>query len=319
MAEKVHPDPKSPEVVGASPPLHGNSAKTMLRLAMPSSKYQSRQAITEQNLAKLAAVVQDADVMRAKFKAIQSDMKGSPFYVPLQRDSDANVSWLDHAAYNLENLISSEPLSRFYILTALCSAACFVYGVVWIHAVTSFEDTESISDAVFMSVQVILTGGYEGGMPKLDQKVCFVSMVVFGIVLVSTLIGLITDAVGGYMDSLSAGSTKVVERNHTLILGKKERIIQELIRQDSLRPNKLLLTDFSTPVFPWPTGWNESTLRVLCQIAFLRRVYFKQNETVIRRMFPWYRVPPSSPVAHSTVVVMNNTMDKEVMEDLGSS
>jgi len=81
------------------------------------------------------------------------------------------------------------------------------------------------------------------------------------------------------MEALNRGSSKVVLQNHTLIL-----------------------------------GWNEATTRTLCQIAFLRRVFMAQNETLPRRLLPFLRVKPSTPVACNPVVVMNDTMPKAKME-----
>lgn len=102
-----------------------------------------------------------------------------------------------------------------------------------------------------------------------------------GVLVVSVLIGLITDSVNGYMEGLTEGSSKVVESEHTLIL-----------------------------------GWNEATPRVICQIAFLRRTWQILNERWDRRLFPWLRVPPSTPVAAAPVVVLWDWLPKEEMEEL---
>lgn len=53
-------------------------------------------------------------------------------------------------------------------------------------------------------------------------------------------------------------------------------------------------------------GWNESTTRLICQLAFLRRIHKKQNETVRQRLFPWLRIAPPTKVAEATIVVLNN-------------
>ena len=61
-------------------------------------------------------------------------------------------------------------------------------------------------------------------------------------------------------------------------------------------------------------GWNQSTTRLICQLAFLRRVFKKQNETLARRLFPWMRVLPSTLVAAAPIVVLND-LDKSEMEE----
>jgi hypothetical protein len=63
-------------------------------------------------------------------------------------------------------------------------------------------------------------------------------------------------------------------------------------------------------------GWNECTCRCVCQIALLRSTFLKENETWARRLFPWLRVRPSSPVAAAPVVILCNTMTKEEMDNV---
>ena len=132
-----------------------------------------------------------------------------------------------------------------------------------------------------MTFQVLVTGGYDSSIRHIDERLVFFLMIAVGVSIVSILIGLISDTVGSYMENLSSGSSKVVEDGHTLIL-----------------------------------GWNQATTRVVCQIAFLRRVFLMQNETWERKILWWRRAVPSSPVACSPVVIMNQTMDKTDMEQI---
>jgi hypothetical protein len=62
-------------------------------------------------------------------------------------------------------------------------------------------------------------------------------------------------------------------------------------------------------------GWNESTPRLICQMAFLRRAWKIQNETWRRRACPWLRVPPSTPVAASRIVVMCDQWTKPEIDE----
>lgn len=80
------------------------------------------------------------------------------------------------------------------------------------------------------------------------------------------------------MGKMSDGSSKVVEEGHTLIL-----------------------------------GWNEASTRATCQIAFLRQVLRMQNESWIRRLLPWTRIKPSTPVAFAPIVILTS-IDKSVLE-----
>jgi hypothetical protein len=86
--------------------------------------------------------------------------------------------------------------------------------------------------------------------------------------------------VNNYMDSLSAGSTKVTVKGHTLLL-----------------------------------GWNESSARVVAQIAFLRRVHQMNNSSWKKRLFPWCRSHASTPVASAPIIVMCHE-DKQEIETI---
>jgi hypothetical protein len=131
-----------------------------------------------------------------------------------------------------------------------------------------------------MMFQVLISSGYDDSIIETDERVIYVLALCVGVTLIAILIGLITDSVNGYMESMSTGSTKVVEKGHTLIL-----------------------------------GWNQSSVRVVCQIAFLRHVLRSQNQTWARWLFPWLRVQASTPVAAATVVILS-TMDKGELETI---
>ena len=97
----------------------------------------------------------------------------------------------------------------------------------------------------------------------------------------ATLVSLITAVVEENIAHESTGRTKVIGSGHTLIL-----------------------------------GWNSATIRVVCQLAFIRRQFQQQNEGCIRRIFPWLRVSASTPCAASQIVLLNDTHTKTEMHEL---
>ena len=52
-------------------------------------------------------------------------------------------------------------------------------------------------------------------------------------------------------------------------------------------------------------------VRVVSQIAFVRRAFSLQKMTVARRLFPWLHVKPSTLVTASPVVIMCNTKGRD--------
>mmetsp|Transcript_35074 Transcript_35074/g.45218 ORF Transcript_35074/g.45218 Transcript_35074/m.45218 type:complete len:848 (-) Transcript_35074:709-3252(-) len=218
----------------------------------------------------------------SKFTALADDATQNPHFMKLaDRNVDAENNFGDYIAYKIENLIAADANFRFYILLTLTVGSCILFAIIWAAFVTPSEDVQNAGDALFMVFQLLITGGYDNGLEKLDQRITFFFIVAVGVVLISTLIGLISDSVKVHMESLSEGTTKVVEKNHTVIL-----------------------------------GWNDSTIRVLIQIAHLRHVFKIQNNNWKCFFFPWLKAIPSSPVVSATVVVLNESLDKNAMEDL---
>lgn len=132
-------------------------------------------------------------------------------------------------------------------------------------------------EQLFDSFGVLATGGtisdigsdMDSVTLKVIERLVYWLLLMSGLVVFAILVGIITSGFESLMTSIEEGKSKVAERHHTLIL-----------------------------------GWNQSTLRVVTQIAFLRRAWRVQNERWDRKWFPWRRVPPSSPVAKYPVVVM---------------
>jgi hypothetical protein len=101
----------------------------------------------------------------------------------------------------------------------------------------------------------------------------------YGTVVFAILVGLVTASVNQIMMQFEAGAAKITMHDHTLLL-----------------------------------GWNESTPRLVVQLALLRRAFQKQNATWARRLFWWTRIPPSSPCACNPIVIVDEQHTKEHME-----
>ena len=126
----------------------------------------------------------------------------------------------------------------------------------------------SFTDALWLTFQVIASAGFTNEHKNAGERTI---MLFSGLVVFAILVGFITEVITEFMADLNAGETKVAESGHTLIL-----------------------------------GWNESTARVVCQMAFLRRAYRMQNETWERWCMPWLRVRPSTPAAVAPVVILTD-------------
>ena len=222
----------------------------------------------------------------------------------------AKFSWLDKVLYEIENRIASNPSTPFMLLSYAFCCMVIVFAILWYVCSTdeAAEDyglfgTGSWKDAFFMSAQLLLSAGYDDSIPDINGlRVLYFFVIFFGLVIFSVLVGFITDKVNHFMSSLEGGKTKVVEENHTLIL-----------------------------------GWNEATLRVVVQTSLLRRqyqilnedkfFYYVRNEytqttvtAIVNLLKPYFQALglfeiPSTPIAANDIVIMTNTKTKEEMHD----
>ena len=169
----------------------------------------------------------------------------------------ANESYPEWLTYVVENQVASNPHFPFQLIAVVFGALNIFFGIIWYNLCYSLEEEEkeelfgtvAIADSFFLSLQMLTTGGYADACPGFAFRIVYFFMILFGLIVFAILIGFLTDSVTGYMDSMKEGSTRVFEKNHTLIL-----------------------------------GWNECTCRVVIQACCLRRQYQRLNE----KKYSWH-------------------------------
>ena len=170
----------------------------------------------------------------------------------------------DTVAYVLENYVASDSNAIFKLLLFFTSIIMILGGLFWtvvlnlghVNPETQLPDPQpawqDAGESLFNAFQILATGGFDGSIGskmknpafKTLERLCFVFLLMAGLVVFAILVGIITAWFEALMSSIEEGKTKVAETHHTLIL-----------------------------------GWNQSTIRVVCQIAFLRRAWRVQNDT----------------------------------------
>lgn len=194
--------------------------------------------------------------------------------------TDDDVTFSERFRFFLENLLSSNPNALFYILFVVSACSVLVSGPLWVHFAE--DGNNSYGHGVWMSFQVFASqGGLDGeDIEEVGHRVVFSALLFFGLVVFAILVGMITEAFQEMMSNMTAGKSKVAMEGHTVIL-----------------------------------GWNEATIRTVCQIAFLRRQWQQQNRSCMRRWLRIGRAKPSTVVAKGRVVVLCNTKTKAEMEE----
>jgi len=191
-------------------------------------------------------------------------------------DRARTLSLVDKLSYSTENRVASNPKSKFYFLFLVVFLFCVLFSALWS---ASSDSNETFLDAMYAVLQIIATGCVSSEDESPFRRFVFLASMFTGCCLFAVLVGFINDSVSDFMESMNKGHSKVAVSGHTLVL-----------------------------------GWNEATLRVVCQLAFLRRAALIQNETCMRRLLPCTRVAPSTPVACAPIVLMCNHMEKAEMD-----
>ena len=148
-------------------------------------------------------------------------------------------AWL---RYRFENTLSAGTIAIIgwlaVISLLIISLAAFFIAILKIKQGEKGEEM-SFLEALWTGLMHAIDAGTLGGDNGIAYRFVMLLVTIGGIFIVSTLIGVLTSGFSNVIDELRKGKTKVLETNHTLILGWSPKvfdIITELIKaNESLR------------------------------------------------------------------------------------
>jgi ion channel POLLUX/CASTOR len=168
--------------------------------------------------------------------------------------SDSNkVTWRDLLRYRFENTLSKGPvaiigwlalISTVIVLLAAASLAMFGIGDDPGNPASHLDFIEASWRSLMRTLDAGNLSGDEGWSLRLPMLLVTLG----GIFIVSMLIGTITSGLESRLNELRKGRSRVIENNHTLILGWSSKvfsIIGELIiaNENQKRPRIVILAD----------------------------------------------------------------------------
>ena len=219
------------------------------------------------------------------------------------KDPVATVSAGDRLWYYLENILAASPGAKFNLLVLVTFVFWVVYTILWgvaggtpllrrlkaLHpahgednAVVEEEPALDWPNTAYHVFQILAAGGVDDTFDIVQapwSALVFMLTLMTGLMVFAVLVGFVNETVTALIDSINQGDSKVCVKDHTLTL-----------------------------------GWNESTVRAVCQIGFLRRAYMDENAGLMKKVFFWKRTKASTPVAIAPVVVLCNKLSKAEME-----
>eukprot|EP00927_Polykrikos_kofoidii_P021142 TRINITY_DN20116_c0_g1_i1.p1 TRINITY_DN20116_c0_g1~~TRINITY_DN20116_c0_g1_i1.p1 ORF type:complete len:1114 (-),score=160.35 TRINITY_DN20116_c0_g1_i1:65-3406(-) len=187
-------------------------------------------------------------------------------------------SYHEKFLYMLENSLSVSTWAGFLIMFAFVVFLVLMFGTGW-HMLD--QENTPFGAAVFVIWQVLAAADFQGpsDIPTWRQQIVYLVCLTVGILVSAVLVALVIEVVKTCFKNINLGLTQVVDGDHTVIL-----------------------------------GWSDATVHLVCELCFLRHQWRLQNATLLRRIFWWKRVPPSTPVAAGRIVIMAHDMAKEQME-----
>jgi ion channel POLLUX/CASTOR len=163
----------------------------------------------------------------------------------------------ERTRYYFENTMSAGPGGVIkwlaiisVIMVLICGLILFLFNVPTPESAHESRTFMGFIESAWQSLMATLDSGTMGGDPETNwafRTVRFLATLT-GIFLISILIGTISSGIDGQIDEMKKGKSKVLETNHTLILGWSEKvfsIINEIIEANSnqKKPSIVILAD----------------------------------------------------------------------------
>lgn len=165
-------------------------------------------------------------------------------------------SFKEKLRYNFENTLSSGPIAIIGWLAIVSLIIVIVAGTIVFLTGTAYGDDQSWVEAAWNSLMRTFDAGNmaddgapgENTSPDWVLRSVALTVTIGGIFIVSTLIGTITSGMEGAIEEMRKGKSKVLESEHTLILGWSPKIftvISELLiaNENKRRPRIVIMAD----------------------------------------------------------------------------
>ncbi|KAJ6763895.1 ION CHANNEL POLLUX-RELATED [Salix purpurea] len=122
-------------------------------------------------------------------------------------------------AYRVDVFLSVRPYAKpLALLVATVLVICL--GGLAMFSVTN----DSLADCLWLSWTFVADSGNHANSEGIGPRLVSVSISFGGMLIFAMMLGLVSDAISEKFDSLRKGRSKVVEQNHTLILGWSDKL-----------------------------------------------------------------------------------------------
>lgn len=138
-------------------------------------------------------------------------------------------------SYRIDNLMSLNPAFKLVGLFGLTSVLVLIGGTAY-WFIRRGEDGQDFIHGLWAAWTFIADAGTQGSEESFATRAAAMFITVGGMMIFALLLGLVSETLGGLMDNLKEGHSRVIESGHTLILGWNEKIfstIEQLIEANA--------------------------------------------------------------------------------------
>ena len=161
-------------------------------------------------------------------------------------NQDHRGDWKSRLKYRADNIMSQGMTSKIILLFVVLLFFIIIMGVI---ATLLLRETGGFT--LWSMWETLLSTLDTGNLGALDNQVKPVFLVLmliatlFGLFFMALLIGLVSDGIAKKMNELAKGRSRVLEQDHTVILGYNDNaliILRELIEANRNQPKKQAVT-----------------------------------------------------------------------------
>ncbi len=157
-----------------------------------------------------------------------------------KRSYDHKISWKEKLRYRFDNLMSKGTGIKVLMLLFISLVMIVLMGIILtqLRQKPSDQVPRGIWDALVNTFDPGTISGYEDDLGHPSLIILFLATI-FGMLFTATLIGIVNNGLEDYMDELSNGSSTILEKDHTIILGFNHityAILEQLVEANANEP-----------------------------------------------------------------------------------
>jgi hypothetical protein len=157
-----------------------------------------------------------------------------------------DVKWNDRLKYKIDDLFSKGPIAQVAALGLMSLGIILIAALILTAGQITQEGETSISfiEAAWGSLMRTLDSGTMGGDTGWGFRLVMLGVTFGGIFVISAFIGVLTSGLEGKLEELRKGRSRVIETDHTIILGWSEQvftIIPELVLANESLPSSCIV------------------------------------------------------------------------------